>query len=933
MSFSRYAGPLVNLFAAVVLVFTTSLHAEQSTPSLSKAASSTAAAAKKINSVEGINEYVLPNGLHVLMLQDASKPTTTVNLTVKVGSRMENYGETGMAHLLEHLMFKGTPTTRDPTKEFTRRGLRYNGSTSFDRTNYFASFSQNDANLDFYVNWVADALVNSFIARKDLDSEMTVVRNEMESRENNPGGILYQKLLAVAYDWHNYAKLPIGARSDVENVDIPRLQAFYHKYYQPDNAVLIVTGKFDEAKTLAIVAKAFGKIPKPKRVIEPTYTLEPVQEGERSVVLRRVGDTPVIMVGYHVPATAAADYQAVELMTLILGGPNLRLHKALVEGKLAADIFGETLDTAEPGMTLFGAELSSSQSVDSAREALLKTVEGAAAQPFTQEELDRARNIWLREFDQTFSDPQRVGVALSEYVAIGDWRLAFLGRDRINAMTLADVNQAATRYLLASNRTLATFLPTPEPLRAPALERVDAAAMLKDFKGTVAMAQGEAFDVSPENINKRTLISKEANIQYALLEKRTRGQKLSLRISLHFGDEKSLFNKTTVGQYAAAMLSRGTQRLTREQLAAEFEKLQATWSVGGGASGITFSLEVDRDHLQPALALAAEVLRQPRFDAAEFEQLRTQSITELEGRRSEPQALLGERMARHGNPYPKGDVRYTPTLDESLADTRIVTLDDAKNFYAGFFGTSDAIVSAVGDFDANALKQQIGMLLADWKSPAAYVRVPNPYVDVQPTRIKIEVKDKQNAIMLVEVATTLREEDREFQALRLATHIFGEASGRLWNRIREQQGLSYGVGANTSGGQFNAHGEWNAYAIFAPQNADAVQTAFDQELARALKEGFTAEELTRSKDSIRSSTQLARAQDRTLSGALVNLVERNKTPLYWGEIQTMRDSITLDEVNAAFRKYVVPGKLVVGMAGDFAGATKSVTAVAPAAAK
>ena len=206
------------------------------------------AALKPVTSVEGITEYQLHNGLQVLLAPDDSKPTTTVNLTYRVGSRHESYGETGMAHLLEHLLFKGTP--RHPTvwAEFNKRGLRANGSTSRDRTNYFASFTANDANLAWYLDWLGDSMTHSFIARKDLDSEMTVVRNEMESGENDPGRILMEKTLSAMYQWHNYGKSIIGARTDVENVDIGRLQAFYRRYYQPDNATLIVSGTFDPAR-------------------------------------------------------------------------------------------------------------------------------------------------------------------------------------------------------------------------------------------------------------------------------------------------------------------------------------------------------------------------------------------------------------------------------------------------------------------------------------------------------------------------------------------------------------------------------------------------------------------------------------------------------------------------------------------------------------
>src|SRR5437899_55666 len=263
--------PLARFFALSALVFALS------------AAAALPPGVTQDTSVEGITQYTLANGLTVLLFPDATAAKTTVNLTYLVGSRHENYGESGMAHLLEHMMFKGTPTHRSVWTEFQKRGLQANGTTSFDRTNYTARFSADEANLRWYVDWLADALVNSFIARRDLDTEMTVVRNEMERGENSPDRTLYKKTLSVMFDWHNYGRDTIGARADVENVDIPRLQAFYRQYYQPDNATLIVAGRFSTPVVLADVARSFGKLRKPTRALPTFYTLDPAQDGERSV--------------------------------------------------------------------------------------------------------------------------------------------------------------------------------------------------------------------------------------------------------------------------------------------------------------------------------------------------------------------------------------------------------------------------------------------------------------------------------------------------------------------------------------------------------------------------------------------------------------------------------------------------------------------------
>ena len=347
-----------------------------------------------VTSVEGIDEYKLPNGLQLLLIPDDSKPTTTVNLTYRVGSRHENYGETGMAHLLEHMLFKGTPKHVNIFSEFSKRGLAANGSTSYDRTNYTASFSRNDDNLQWYIDWLADAMVNSFIARKDLDSEMTVVRNEMESGENSPDRVLLQKTMAVMYDWHNYGNETIGARSDVENVDIPRLQAFYRQYYQTDNATLIVAGKFNVTRVLQGVAQSFGKLSKPTRKLPVQYTLDPTQDGERSVTLRRVGGAPLVFAGYHFPPGPHPDFAAAEVLALVLGdAPSGRLHKRLTETQLAASVFAFAQGLAEPSFVVLGAQLAPDQDVDKARAEVLAVTESLAREPVTAEELLRAKGM------------------------------------------------------------------------------------------------------------------------------------------------------------------------------------------------------------------------------------------------------------------------------------------------------------------------------------------------------------------------------------------------------------------------------------------------------------------------------------------------------------------------------------------------------------
>src|SRR3954453_11731923 len=240
-------------------------------------------------SAGGITEYEFPNGLRVLLYPNPANPKITVNVTYLVGSRHESYGETGMAHLLEHMNFIETTNGRQIKNEIVGRGAAWNGTTSSDRTNYYETVPATDENLNWALGLEADRMVNVKFTKQILDTEMTVVRNEFERGENNPGSILRERVASTAYLWHNYGKSKIGSKEDLEKVPVNRLADFYRKFYQPDNAVLTITGRIDEAKTLEMIAGTLGKLPRPARVLDQTYTVEPPQDGERFVALRRVG--------------------------------------------------------------------------------------------------------------------------------------------------------------------------------------------------------------------------------------------------------------------------------------------------------------------------------------------------------------------------------------------------------------------------------------------------------------------------------------------------------------------------------------------------------------------------------------------------------------------------------------------------------------------
>ena len=882
---------------------------------------------QRVTAVEGITEYRLRNGLRVLLFPDPSKPTITVNITYLVGSLHESYGETGMAHLLEHLAFKGSKNHPDIPQELTEHGARPNGTTWFDRTNYFETFRASDENLDWALDLEADRMIHSFIAKKDLDSEMTVVRNEYERGENRPFRILMQRTLSTSFLWHNYGKSTIGARSDIENVSIDRLRAFYRKYYQPDNAVLLVVGKFDEAGTLALIVKKFGSIPRPARVLQQPYTSEPIQDGERTVTLRRVGDVQMLMAGYHIPAGSHPDFAAIDLLTQILADtPAGRLHKTLVESKKASQVFGYNFQLHDPGVSLLGAEVRQEDSIEEARATFLKTIEAITQEPPTEKEVERARRQLLKNIDLTLNDVNRVGLSLSEWVAMGDWRLFFLHRDRIKKVTPEDVQRAAATYLKPSNRTLGQFIPTQQPDRAKIPKRPDVAAMLKEYKGDTALAAGEAFDPSPNNIESRVRrLTITSNLKLALLPKKTRGSTVVANISLHFGDENSLMHKGTIAGLTGSMLMRGTTSRTRQEIQDELDRLKANGRVSGSATGASASLETTKENLPEALRLVGEIFSQPSFPPGEFETLKEERLAAIEQRRNDPQQIASNTFARHRRPYPKGHIHYSPTFDEEIAAVKATTLEDLRQFHQDFYGASHGEVAISGDFESEEIVKILEKIFAEWKSPSRYQRVKDPYQEISPANRSLETPDKANAVFIAGMLLPISDGNENYPALVLGNYMLGGGflNSRLAVRIRQKEGLSYGIRAYLSASAKDDRGSFVTWAIAAPQNIEKVESAFREEVQRALKDGFTAEEIVAAKSGFLQTQQVNRAQDSSLARTMASRLFQGRTLAWDEEFEQKIDALTGDQILAALRRHLDPEKLIIIKAGDFASASKN----------
>jgi zinc protease len=884
------------------------------------------AEAKKITTIEGITEYRLDNGVRILLVPDDSSSKITVNCTVLVGSRHEGYGETGMAHLLEHMLFKGTKLYPKPTDIPTAlrdRGAEFNATTSDDRTNYYETLNATDDNLEFAIRLEADRLVNSFVRREDLASEMTVVRNEFEQGENNPQAILFQRMLAAAYEWHNYGKSTIGNRSDIERVPIEKLQAFYRKYYQPDNILLIVAGKFKEEKALALITKYFGALKKPARVLDNTYTEEPAQDGERSVALRRVGTVGMVGSVYHIPAAAHADAAPLDILEHILGSqPSGRLYKELVEkDKTFSRVLAGAQGMHDPGVFIVLGSVGEKTAVPSARDALLQAIDKARDSDISPEEVDRAKvhftNVWKR----TMARSDRVAGELNEWAARGDWRLMFVHRDRIAKVTPADVRRVARQYLTPTNRTVGVYLPTKQPERAAIPATPDIAKLVEDYKSSEVVRAGEAFDPTVANIEKRLRTEQlSSGVKVALLPRKTRGERVTLRLALHYGNEKSLKGHTSATQFLAPMMVRGTRKHTRQQLVDEFNRLEANVNAGGLIGDATFALTCKRETLPQVLALLAEILREPVFPENEFNVYKRQLRERLEEGKTDPQSLAVRAMRRKTSSYPPEDVRYTPTIEESLARLDAVTLEEVRKLYAEQLGGQHGELVAIGDLDPAVVVKQMDAALADWKAVVPYQRIERPMRgEIPAARVVIETPDKESAIYFAATGMPLKDTDPDHAALVMGDFLLGGGplSSRLANRVRQEKGLSYGVQSHFSADAQDRSALFFMVASCNPKNIEQLDKTILEELEKMRKEGITEAELREGKKAYLAMLKQRRGDDGELARILLNELHAGRSIAYYGELESKLAKLTVEEVNRAFRDHLDEKKLVVIRAGDF----------------
>lgn len=836
-------------------------------------------------SFQGIDELTLSNGLKVLLFEDPSQANVTINITYLVGSRHEGRGEAGMAHLLEHMLFRGTKEIRDVKGVLQDRGAQFNATTWFDRTNYFETLTPTVQNLEFALRLEADRMINSLILQEDLDAEMTVVRNEFEMGENNPVHVLHDQLMSSAYRWHNYGKTTIGNRSDIERVPAMSLRKFYENYYQPDNAVLIVAGQFDRMQAIDLIGRYFAGINRPSRILDETYTEEPAQDGPREVRLERVGDMASVAIGYHVPAARHRDHAAIKvLFDCITDEPGGLIYQELVKKGLCSEIFSMVYALYEPGMALCFVRPTDDLEAHSIRDQLIDLMEKASLPSIDDQQVERIKTRALKRIKLSMSSSKELALKLSEAIACGDWRLFFWYRDQLKDVTLVDVKRVAECYIMPSNRTSGIFSPVKEPMRVIIEKAPRAQSIVSEIKEDPSLSPGEAFMANPKAIEKlvvRKDIGQDKKI--AVLVKKTRGQSVRAQLRFRFGNEQTLLPVVEEFWLIPSLLWRGTTRLTFQKIRDRVDALMSTLDIDGYGGILVSTIKSERQYLKEMLDLTVHMIDESLFVAEEFAIVKQREIDNYEEIRSDPQRLGFQELERLKNPWPKDNIHYVHSFDEIINALKNLSLDRIMDAYKRLVRIDHCFLAVVGDCDQEVIIDELKRLLPPQPKVDAYARITRPFIKNIVKEVMLDCPDKEMAIVTQGFNFPMRDDHRDFAALKIANYMFGEnMNSRLMNRIREKEGISYGAGSSIEISRHEENACLSIYAMASPDSVSRARRAIDEEWQKFIRDGITESELASAKESIWLSFENMLGNDGFLVNAFARDLEINRD-LLWRE--------------------------------------------------
>ena len=870
-------------------------------------------AAERVSELDGVVEYRLANGLRAILAPDAKSTAIAFNMIYLTGSLADPQGQGGTAHLLEHLLFKGTATVPGTQllEGLSQRGIKFNATTSFDRTRYMAALAADADKLEHLLAIEADRMLNARFDQADLQAEIEVVLRELELAQDNPLGALGQQMFAAATPGQGLGRPVLGSREELKNIGLEHVRSFYQAHYRPDNAVIVITGKFDIQPTLAAIEQHFASLAAVPVAVKEQQPVVPVLE-KPVVTQLKLGSSEWLALAYPLPgASDPANTALAALPDMLAGEPHGRLYQALVVPGLANRVTVLQQVFEAGGYMLFAVPLMPGQSRDELQKALLAQVEGTAWRPFGSQELQRFQASARHAKAQVLANHGVLSDVLSESVAVGDWQLLLCRQEQLARLRAADVQRQAARYFV-ENRRLVGYLLIAEQATAskdsrPAAAKQPAAARRIGEAAPVV----ESIDLAAFN---QQIVDVERSIQRFALDN---GMKVALRplpgvstpvqgrMTLRFGDEQSLAGKRALTELTGTVLLRGTYNRTYQKVVDQARRIGAGLSIMPEGDVLNVQFSSPPEHLSSLLNLLADILKRPAFKQSEFELVKRHQQQALQQPITQPAAVASQLLNRHNERYPVGDIRRQAEPAEKLVELAVISRDDVVRFHQEFYGANHGEFALSGDFDPQQVREQLRELFGEWNSKAGYARPSQPYQDIRAERIHGKANAEQTGVYIGQLHYQANSKQADSAALYIAEHLLGrnQMVSRLSKRVREQEGLTYSIQSSMKIATFDDASWLMIQASYplgdGPRLADMVK----EELQRLIEGGITEQELHYAKQTILHERKLAVAQEQSVLSWLPRQLYEGITMQSWVDRNNAFAAVTVDQVNAVMRQY------------------------------
>ena len=884
---------------------------------------------EQVETFKGITQYRLKsNGMTILLVPDHTSPVFTFMVVYHVGSRNEAPGNTGSAHLLEHMIFnkstenfgraKGHKTFQEVLYEAGADFSSTNMTTWYDRMNGYSTLPSDKLELAMKIE--ADRLGRALILDSERQSEMSVVRNEFEIGENNPWQALFKATVATAIQAHPYHWSTIGYRSDIEGVTTEKLREHYKAFFHPNNAEAILVGDFDSEKALALFDREFGAFRKSDAPIPQVITAEPPQEGERRTLVQRPGTVGMVMIGYIRPGGSHPDFMPLEVLSVLLAeGVNSRLHRALVETGLATSVNSNNFTLRDPYPLLVDATVAPGKKHQEVEDAIKATLAEVVAKGVTADEVKRAQQqievSIVRSRDGTYNYASNLG----EAVASTDWKWFLTYVDNIKAVTAEDVKRVAAAYLVPEHATVGWFVPGAPPRGAgvpPAI--AERPAPRPSEKTTAATPVARARDArSPRSFAERTTRKVLRNgIILDVVENRA-VPTVAIRGIAFAGEVAAPAGKPAIPALTTAMLQRGTKSRTKEQIGALLDDAGATRSYFAGTNDASINLNGLSRDLPLLIDVLADELKNPAFNAEELAKAKKELETSVLRLDDATSSRGMERLTQVV--YPEGHPYRASGREKMLASISAATEGDLRAFHTARFTGAGLILAIVGDVDPAKTIALVEKHLGDIPRGERFSasKLARTAAGEKPVREAVTMKGKANMNIIMGSASGLRRNDPDFEAALIANAALGQnaLSSRIGRRVRDTEGLSYSL-ASRFGYSDELDGMWYVNVNVAPQNLEKAMKSTREEIEKFAREGLTDAEVESQKSFFAGNYQVGLGSNAGIASALVTAEKFGFGPKYLDEYPARMRAVTKEQANQAMKLHFFPDRLHVIVAGD-----------------